>query len=120
MSQDNKGPEKIIPAENLTTTSVTGNVKIRMTESGVGAQQSISIPGLLERTATKFPHHPAMVYKNHQKISQTITFEEYRSRVLKIAKVFIKLGLEPRHSVAVMAFNSPEWFISELAAIHAG
>lgn len=37
-----------------------------------------------------------------------------------MAKVFIKLGLEPRHTVSVLAFNSVEWFVSDLAAIHAG
>lgn len=37
-----------------------------------------------------------------------------------MAKVFIKLGLEPRHTVSVLAFNCVEWFIADLAAIHAG
>lgn len=37
-----------------------------------------------------------------------------------IAKAFIKLGLQPRNTVAVISFNCPEWFYSELAAIHAG
>lgn len=41
-------------------------------------------------------------------------------RVHKVAKAFIKLGLKRHHSVAVLASNCPEWFISELAAIHAG
>lgn len=38
----------------------------------------------------------------------------------RIAKAFIKLGLEPRHTVGVLAYNSPEWFYTELAAICAG
>ena len=33
------------------------------------------------------------------------------------SRAFIKLGLEPRKSVAIMGFNSPEWFISDLAAV---
>lgn len=35
-------------------------------------------------------------------------------------KVFIKLGLQRWDAVGVLAFNSVEWFITELAAIHAG
>ena len=34
-----------------------------------------------------------------------------------MAKAFIALGLEPRKSVCILGFNSPEWFISSLAAI---
>ena len=33
------------------------------------------------------------------------------------SRAFIKLGLEPRRAVAIMGFNSPEWFISDLAAV---
>ena len=45
---------------------------------------------------------------------------EYRDMVVHLAMVFIKLGLEPRNSVGIIAFNCPEWFYSELAAIFAG
>ena len=34
-----------------------------------------------------------------------------------MAKAFIVLGLEPRQSVGILGFNSPEWFFSDLAAI---
>ena len=29
-------------------------------------------------------------------------------------------GLEPRHGVGIIGFNSPEWFIADLAAVFAG
>lgn len=35
------------------------------------------------------------------------------------AKVFIKIGLQSRHSVAVLAANCPEFFCAELSAIYA-
>jgi long-chain-fatty-acid--CoA ligase ACSBG len=35
-------------------------------------------------------------------------------------RAFIKLGLEERRTVAVQGFNSPEWFLSCQAAVHAG
>ena len=34
-----------------------------------------------------------------------------------MAKAFIALGLEPRKSVGIIGFNSPEWFMADLAAI---
>ena len=36
------------------------------------------------------------------------------------SRAVIKLGLEPRRAVAIMGFNSPEWFISDLAAVFSG
>ena len=36
-----------------------------------------------------------------------------------MAKAFIALGLEPRKSVGIIGFNSPEWFFADLAAIFA-
>ena len=37
-----------------------------------------------------------------------------------MAKAFIDLGLEKYGSVCILGFNSPEWHISNLAAIFAG
>ena len=48
------------------------------------------------------------------------TYKEYYEQVQIMAKAFIKLGLEPYHGVCILGFNSPEWFIGDLAAIFAG
>jgi long-chain-fatty-acid--CoA ligase ACSBG len=37
-----------------------------------------------------------------------------------VAKAFIKLGLKPHHSVGILGFNSPEWFLADLGAVFAG
>lgn len=81
----------------------------------------ITIPAMMNRTVENYGNHPALKYKDVVTGKwQTITYREYKERVEKMAKVFIKLGLERYGSVAVLAFNSVEWFVSELAAIHAG
>lgn len=81
----------------------------------------ISIPALMKRTSENYATTPALMYKDEVSKEWTaINYKEYRERVEKIAKVFIKLGLERRGTVAVLAFNSVEWFLSELAAVHAG
>lgn len=83
--------------------------------------EPITIPALMKRTAENYANNTALMFKDEvTKEWVGITYKEYRDRVEKIAKVFIKLGLEPRGAVAVLAFNSAEWFISELATIHAG
>lgn len=106
--------------ENLTTTDPTKAVKLRVAKEGIASLDPISVPELMNRTVRDYPDHPAMMYKNAQKIWTPVTYREYRDRVHKMAKAFIKLGLEPQHTVSVLAFNSPEWFVSELSAIHAG
>lgn len=47
-------------------------------------------------------------------------FRQYLAEIRTVAKAFIHLGLEPRHSVCVLGYNSVEWFLSDLAAIFAG
>lgn len=81
----------------------------------------VTIPALMRTTATRHPNHTALMYQNEAtKEWIGITYKQYRQKVEKMAKVLMKLGLERHGVVAVLAFNSVEWFVSELAAIHAG
>jgi len=48
------------------------------------------------------------------------SYAEYLKDITSVAKAFIHLGLEIHNGVAIWGFNSPEWFISDLAAIFAG
>ena len=49
-----------------------------------------------------------------------MSYEDYHKDIKTVAKAFVKLGLEPHRSVAILGFNSPEWFLSEMGAIYAG
>uniref|UniRef100_A0A2M4A0Z1 long-chain-fatty-acid--CoA ligase n=1 Tax=Anopheles triannulatus TaxID=58253 RepID=A0A2M4A0Z1_9DIPT len=111
---------RILPADSYTSTDPAVPVKLRIAKEGLASLDPLSVPDLMNRTVRDHPDHPAMVYQDSQKKWQTVTYREYRDRVHHMAKVFIKLGLEPHHTVAVLAFNSPEWFVAELSAIHAG
>lgn len=80
-----------------------------------------SVPDLLTKAADKYGEHPALAYQDHAtKTWKFISYKDYKAKVEQFAKVFIKLGLKRFGSVAVLAFNSVEWFVTELAAIHAG
>lgn len=82
---------------------------------------AISVPDLLSRAVAKYGDHPAVAYQDQQtKGWKFVNYKDYKGKVEQFAKVFIKLGLKRNSSVAVLAFNSVEWFITELAAIHAG
>lgn len=83
--------------------------------------EPVTIPQLLQKAVEKYPDHPALAHNDPDtKKWVFINYKEYKAKVDKLAKVFIKLGLKRWDSIAVLAFNSVEWFITELAAIHAG
>lgn len=111
---------KLRPASNYYTTKQDEAVKLRTSADASSAIESFTIPYVMYRTAKNFPDVPALKRKNADNVWETVTYSQYRENVIKTAKIFIKLGLEPKNTVAILAFNSPEWFYSELAAIHAG
>jgi len=48
------------------------------------------------------------------------TYKQYFEQSRIAAKAFIHLGLERFCSVGILGFNSPEWFIAQMAAIMSG
>lgn len=113
------GPDQVIPADALKTWEPTGAVKLKIGDQGVSAHTPISVPTLLKKAAEKYPDTNAMGVKRDG-VWKTTTYREYYDQVRTMAKAFIKLGLKPFHGVCIIGFNSPEWFISDLAAIFAG
>ena len=90
-------------------------------EDKAGSVEPLTVPALINKTVTAYPNHNALMFKDEGSDEwKAITYKEYQNRVEKMAKVFLKLGLERHGTVAVLAFNSVEWFVSELAAAHAG
>ncbi|KYN09719.1 Long-chain-fatty-acid--CoA ligase ACSBG2 [Trachymyrmex cornetzi] len=115
------GPDQVLPADVDTTYNVDGKVRIKLDSNGPNSCMPVSIPGVLTRTAKLYPDHIALVSTPDANGKRTTyTFQEYESTVRTVAKAFLKLGLERYHSVCIMGFNSPEWFITELATIYAG
>ncbi len=74
---------------------------------------------ICEKTAAAHGDRPAMKVKRGG-AWQTTTWREYIGLARKAAKSCIKLGLEPGHGVSIIGYNSPEWFIADIAAIYAG
>ncbi len=50
----------------------------------------------------------------------TYTWREYADLVRKVAKSIVDMQLEPESKIAILAKNSAEWFISDLAILLAG
>lgn len=113
--------EKVKEVTSYISTDPSQPVKI-CGNNTLKSKRILTIPQSFSEIVELHPNLAAMKFKKTPNDSNwsTITYREYHERVEKIAKAFIKLGLEKSGCVAILAFNCPEWFISELAAIHAG
>lgn len=112
----------MVETDGFRLTDPTKRLKIRLdSKEEIANIDPVTVPELLKQIAEEYPDHPALKFKNTVTNDwETLTYGDYKKRVEKMAKVFIKLGLERHCSVGVIAFNSPEWFISQFAAIQAG
>ncbi|MCM2317269.1 MAG: AMP-binding protein, partial [Thermoanaerobaculia bacterium] len=72
-----------------------------------------------DETVRRHGSRPALRYKSDDAWS-TVDWAGYRENVRLAARGMIRLGLAPGKGVAILGYNRPEWFISCLAAIHAG
>ncbi|XP_021403027.2 long-chain-fatty-acid--CoA ligase ACSBG1 isoform X5 [Lonchura striata] len=109
--------EGIEPADSLWTSFADGRVRLRIDNSC--PQTPITVHQMFKESLEKYGSLNALASKKNGKWEK-ITFSEYYCLSRKAAKSFLKLGLERFHSVAILGFNSPEWFISAVGAIFAG
>jgi long-subunit acyl-CoA synthetase (AMP-forming) len=79
----------------------------------------VTIPEVLERTARAGGDAPALRYKQDG-AWRTLSWRDYHRQVRTTARGFMALGLRHGQGVAIMGYNRPEWFLSDLAAIAAG
>merc|ERR1719367_735707 len=116
------GPDLVIQATNFTTTLPDGAVCIRKVDADADNYPPVSVPTFLRRAVDLAGDHTAMAVKRGEQGDQWTkwTYRQYLQEVEIAARAFIKLGLEPRHGVGIIGFNSPEWFIADLAAVFAG
>lgn len=114
------GPDQILPATSLTCTDADGAVKIRdHDEADLKNCPPLSVPSMLKATVDKYPDHVALRVKRDQ-VWQEWSYQRYWNESRLAAKAFLKLGLRRHHSVCIIGFNSPEWFVAQMGAILAG
>ena len=112
---------QVLTALEYTTSIRNQAVKLRKEEQGLGSEDPISVPTLLQEVSETHPDVVAM--KGCDKISgqwTSWTYQQLQSDVTVMAKAMIETGLHRHHSVAVIGYNYPHWVISNMAAISAG
>ncbi len=114
------GPDRLLPAESFISCDPSVGVRLRTdADRSPDNYPPVSVPTLLTLAADKWGDRTALNVKRDGQYV-TWTYREYLSDVRAVAKAFVDLGLEPRHGVAIIGFNSPEWFLADLAAVFAG
>ncbi|XP_019118164.2 long-chain-fatty-acid--CoA ligase ACSBG1 [Larimichthys crocea] len=107
----------LAPAHSLWTTDAKGSVRLRIEEGC--PEEPITIHQMFKESVEKYGNMYALARKRNNKWEK-ITFLEYYQFCRRAAKSFMKLGLERFHGVAILGFNSAEWFFSAVGAIMAG
>uniref|UniRef100_A0A8C1KNG0 Long-chain-fatty-acid--CoA ligase ACSBG1 n=1 Tax=Cyprinus carpio TaxID=7962 RepID=A0A8C1KNG0_CYPCA len=108
---------ELAPAQCLWTTEASGSVQLRMDE--LCPEQPITVHQMFTNSVQKYGKLTALASKKGNKWEK-VTFSEYYHLSRMAAKGFLKLGLERFHSVAILGFNSAEWFIAAVGAVFAG
>ena len=114
------GPDFIYPTEKLSTWDAHGFTKLKTSQN-----EFFNIPTKSLVTAVKqsCEEGGSTLTAFKQKIDgkwKCWSFLDYYRDIRCIARAFVKLGLEERHSVCISGFNSPEWFLSAMGCIFAG
>jgi len=74
---------------------------------------------VLEATASAYPERAALRYKRSGGWN-TLSWADYRDRVLQAGRAFIHLGVGRGSCVVILGGNHPEWFIANFGTIAAG
>ncbi|XP_062947091.1 long-chain-fatty-acid--CoA ligase ACSBG1 isoform X2 [Cynocephalus volans] len=105
------------PEKELWTTRADGRVRLRIDPSC--PHLPCTVHQMFYNALDKYGDLSALGFKRQDKWEH-ISYFQYYLLARKAAKGFMKLGLERAHSVAILGFNSPEWFFSAVGTVFAG
>ncbi|XP_049639707.1 long-chain-fatty-acid--CoA ligase ACSBG1 [Suncus etruscus] len=109
---------RLDPPESLLWTSrADGRVQLRVDASC--PQPPRTVHAMFSETLAKYGDLKALGTKCQGQWHH-ISYSQYYLLCRKAARGFLKLGLEQAHSVAILGFNSPEWFFSAVGTVFAG
>lgn len=77
-----------------------------------------TLPCLLAARAVDRATYPAVSWRAAEGTVTTLTWQEYRELVLDTAAGYLRLGLEPGGTIAILAGNRVEHLAADLAASH--
>ncbi|XP_019316042.2 long-chain-fatty-acid--CoA ligase ACSBG1 isoform X1 [Panthera pardus] len=112
-----RGAQLDCSEEPLWTTRADGRVHLRVHPTC--PQPPYTVHQMFHEVLDKYGDLSALGFKR-QGVWEHISYSQYYLLARRTAKGFLKLGLERAHSVAILGFNSPEWFFSAVGTVFAG
>ena len=92
---DDKPKSKPHPARTkVRTWNPDEKVDLAIGESGIEAEEPITVGQLFKDAVARFPKHPALKYKEDG-MWKTITYTQYYDLCIKVAKSFLKVRVKP-------------------------
>ncbi|KJE90232.1 long-chain-fatty-acid-CoA ligase ACSBG2 [Capsaspora owczarzaki ATCC 30864] len=97
-------------------------IEVTVAATGNASLPPVTIIEAFDKTVQKLPDKGALFFKTKpgQSGFDSFTFTQFREQVYKVAKSIIKLGVQKWERVGILGFNSPEWFIADVASVYAG
>ncbi|QQP57229.1 AcylCoA synthetase bubblegum family member 2, partial [Caligus rogercresseyi] len=108
--------ERIMDANGYVVSRPNGAVLMRRNKKDI---EPLSVPSFVKHHCLLGGNQLAMAVKRNGDWMRW-TYNQYYMEIRLTAKGFIRLGLEPHHTVCIYGFNCPEWHIADLGAIFAG
>ncbi|XP_037959043.1 long-chain-fatty-acid--CoA ligase heimdall-like [Teleopsis dalmanni] len=113
----------IRPADSYISDSLLTPVKLRLNNENKLARKPQTVPQFFRECCLKFGTFKALSYNYSEGAENewtTVSYAQYENKVEQVALALIHVGLKPRTSVGILAFNCPEWFYTEYGTILAG
>ena len=114
------GPNIVIETDQVTTWDADGYTKIQMGSDKWGSVAPKSLITMFQEKCKEGGSNLTAFKVKRDGKWLSWSYTDYYRDAKCAARAFIKLGLEERHSVCIQGFNSPEWFLSCVGAVHAG
>ena len=80
-------------------------------------QLDLTVGGLLDRIAGRYPDHEALVYVER---GLRYSYREFNERCRQVAKGLIGMGVKKGDHLAIWAYNVPEWVVLQFATAKIG
>ncbi|GBG24982.1 Long-chain-fatty-acid--CoA ligase ACSBG2, partial [Hondaea fermentalgiana] len=119
------------------TAESSGASRVNFSETGVGSESvipALTLIDVFERAVKRGGNRIAFRTENMPTLRRgeeppealplkdwkSWTWKQYKADVHRIARALMDLGVEQHDAVSIFGFNSPEWFLSAIGAVHAG
>jgi len=112
----------LLPGENVFwTVDPTFELPLRISNDpkSPASKAPFTVIEAFKKTVKQYPRQTAMKIKRDGKWLKW-SYSRYFKQCRQFGAALVKVGLQPFQGVAIIGFNSPEWFIADFGTIFAG